>query len=565
MNIFRAKFLIIFIIIIVIGTLYLLSIAPRLVQELKESTSLAAQIKWENTGVKPEIELFPPPPKAHVDTKGNFGAVKTSGMNQASRENPKTSEKIMLKEHFEQIINAWGNITTNQQKYTVLDFQNICDTHSDDLILLQIEHMYDLAGINTSQRFNNKSLKFMSNILGPRLYNSKRFEYNIQWSYDSFRHNVYMKILETFLGKPTYGGSSFRILVQGVHSFMCNVKDNFNGIYHVCCPFVPPCSNITVALVYTSYGAFLDIPTIRPFSLILAQIKNCRLNNGDQLPHEQFETDMINKVQCVRDPRFLSKHGRWILHDGSLKWGLHSKCISKMLTPTELRTCFQKLRNINCYGDSHLLNTMTYFKHLIENKSVYNETLRNWTFDNNHLYFHWSTSVREVSQNLLKDYNPTLQNIKPAVDQTGDQRYSTIIFDNGAWDMYKGTLSDYLNSIQTLLVPLLRKYRQNPTWSNTRIIWFGNPAWPHKPNYMTQGHHERNDFRIAVANALTESLTKDLGVDFINQLTPSSIRSSENVCTIHYICTKKVKHTHKSIGHVGIVIAHMLFENMCRI
>ncbi|CAH1788536.1 unnamed protein product, partial [Owenia fusiformis] len=99
---------------------------------------------------------------------------------------------------------------------------------------------------------------------------------------------------------------------------------------------------------------------------------------GDQRSHEKFETDMIQKVQCERDPRFLSKYGRWILQDGSLRWGLHSKCISKMLKPSELRTCFEKLRNINCYGDSHLVYTMTYFQQLIENTSVYHKTGINW-------------------------------------------------------------------------------------------------------------------------------------------------------------------------------------------
>ncbi|CAH1802232.1 unnamed protein product [Owenia fusiformis] len=204
---------------------------------------------------------------------------------------------------------------------------------------------------------------------------------------------------------------------------------------------------------------------------------------------------------------------------------------------------------------------MTYFQRLIENSSVCHATGGSvWKFDNDHLTFRWSTGVRNVSKGLRGDYEPTLENNELVAGKTGDLRNSTIIFNNGAWDLYRGTFSDYLDSIQTLFVPLIRKYRQNPTWNNTRIIWFGNPTFPHLPEFLNKEHHKRNEFRAAAANGLTEALIKDLRVDFINQLNPSSIRASEIACNVHYICTRQ-----KTIGHVGIVIAHMLFEDMCRI
>ncbi|CAH1787253.1 unnamed protein product [Owenia fusiformis] len=479
-------------------------------------------------------------------------------------DNPLLAEEIEVKEHYKQLLNRRKKYTITKQVYIGLEFQNICAVHSEELILSQVKQMYKLAGLKIHQQFNNESLRFLSqDLFGPCLYYPTRYAYSIEWTHDKLHHNVYMKISETFLNKPTYGGSSFRIHVQGVHSFLCHVKDNFNGIYHVCCPYVPPCSTITVTLMYMSYGAFLDVPTIQPVSLILAQIQNCDLHHREQQSYEQFEMAMIENVQCDRQPKVISKYGRWIFKDGVLRWGLHSKCLTEMMDPKALRNCFKKLKNIGCYGDSHLRYTMTYFGSFIKNDFVF-QMWEDWGFD--HFTFNWCPGLPVVWKSLIKNYIFTLKNSTRFQSQAKDQRKSTILINNGSWDLDRGLFSNYLYSIKSLLVPLIKIYRKNPIWDTTPIIWLSNAAFPHEYRFIFDhgGHHKRNDFRAAAANSLIESLTKDLKVEFINQLTPSSIRSSDNVCSAHYICQKDVSGPEKARGDVGIVIAHMLFDEMCK-
>ncbi|CAH1801892.1 unnamed protein product, partial [Owenia fusiformis] len=476
---------------------------------------------------------------------------------------PEYFEDIRVKEHFEHLLNSHEKNIINIRVYKGLDYQNICVTHSEELIFSQIKHMYDLAGIKIGQHLNNEVMENLLQQLGPRLYNSSDYEYSVEWTQDHFHQNVHMKISETFLGKQTYGGSSFRIHVQGVHSFLCNVKDNFNRTYYVCCPYVPPCSNITITLMYMNYRAFLDnIPNVKPFSLILARIHNCDLHSRDQKSHEQFEKNMIEKVHCNRDPKFISKYGRWISKEGIQRWGLHSECLTKALKAKELKNCFKKLKKIDAYGDSHLRYTMAYFGSFFKNDFKVQDGGK-WGFD--HFNFNWCPGSPAVWKSLSKDFNLTVQNTKPLRSKPKDKQNGVILINNGSWDFMQGSFSEYLHNIQSLLVPLIRKYRQNSAWNTTRIIWLSNIAFPHEYRFIFDhgGHHKRNDFRAAGANALIESLILDLGVDFINQLVPTSIRSSDNVCSAHYICQRDVSGPEKARGDVGIAVANMLFDDMC--
>ncbi|CAH1795730.1 unnamed protein product [Owenia fusiformis] len=377
----------------------------------------------------------------------------------------------------------------------------------------------------------------------------KEYGYSVQWELQE-NYDVIVILQETYRGVLSKGGSSFRIMVEGVHKYLCNIKDYFNGTYHVCCPNAPPCSNIEIIQMYTNFGAFNEITPLYPSLGVIANIALCEMETQRDL--ESFVEFMNKTIICNDDPGFMSRNGRWIQVNGTYKWGLHEDCLLEFISEKQANHCFKSLNSVMCSGQSHLRHTMVYFSALAGGKFP-REKFKDWGFE--HLHFLWTPKTKNIKTDITRYINETLS--------TRNQR-DIVIIEGGPWDLRNLPLLEYWHTIKELIIPSIKSMRQTTLCGNVRFIWLNNVAFPHKPAFLFREYHKRSDFRAAAVNGLIYDLTRELNIDIIDHLMASSPRSIENVCGHHYLCPSNFSKPTEIEGDVGKTVAQMLFRQMCQ-
>ncbi|CAH1785324.1 unnamed protein product [Owenia fusiformis] len=424
-------------------------------------------------------------------------------------------------------------------------FDHVCEASYETLVYDQAEHMY--------KNYKNDRLKHNEDTLTQY----DQYSYKINWAIYESSH-IIMTMVERFKEIKTNGGSSFRIVVHGYHKYLCNILDSFNGVYTICCPYVPPCSTIEITQMFTNFGAFIEKETLYPSVRNIANITTCdqehETREATANDMTEFNEQMSYQVVCNREPTFMSRYGRWIQVNDTYHWGLSSDCLMEYMTTKELQECFlDNIQMLSCFGQSHLRYTITYLSSLL-NGTFPKSKYENWGYDN--MFFQWSPQSRATACSLreMSSYSKRFKSSN-----------SCIVIETGPWDLKYDTLTSYWSVIRHLMIPTISLIRESKYWRNITFVWLSNIALPHSYEYFIDEYHRRSDFRSAAVNGLIYELTQDLNVHVINHLMTTSPRSNtDNVCGHHFICHKDFNKPNETIGEVGKAIAHLLFHQICR-
>ena len=127
-----------------------------------------------------------------------------------------------------------------------------------------------------------------------------------------------------------------------------------------------------------------------------------------------------------------------------------------------------------------------------------------------------------------------------------------IVMNNGAWDLWMGGVTNYLNETVPDILATIKRLREDPVWSKARMIYVTN--FPYPIHYTHMGL--RSDYASHATDQYMVPRLLDMGVEVLDLLPMTNSRSRDSVDDHHWL-------NEEGQGEVGHEFACLLLHLMC--
>ena len=376
--------------------------------------------------------------------------------------------------------------------------------------------------------------------------NLKKYDHKIQVTENS-KAPQYVTIIirEMLRDKPSRGGSNFRVVVQGAHYRVCDVKDYFNGIYTAVCHLTMQCSKIKVTLMYIHFEAYhrkVDDPFRED---LLARTYCYDDTQWQQIKRSDSSVNIQVAPQCA-----VSSRGEvtWVKTLNKRQLLINTCQVDVPSLNGTFNSCFTKIESLSFVGDSHL--RFSYYYLLYKLGLLPRNLPRKLYADHRvgkYAFLH-ASYAENAAVKIEKAF-------KFAENKHGPH---IIIANGGLWDLRDRGLQAYTQNFANV-TSTLKKYIDKPEYSHVKVIWYSSVAFPDNIQ-----HDARDNFVLSAMNWWVQCQLLPLGVEVFGvSFDATNIRNVDSVCRHHYLC-KDNDTSMRIYGDVGAEILHALLMHICQ-
>ncbi len=395
----------------------------------------------------------------------------------------------------------------------------------------------------------------------------RKYNYNVKESVDnkiSFTNRRFeLEVEETFLGAPTKGGSSIKVITESEQfTDRCSVYDHFDGKYSICCNIRGLCTNVTALLMFTNFTAFMPLPNLRDLNRIIFSKTICM--DGIYMPgvnmKESSRNMMHNHMDLTHSSMDKRKHSQTLpsYETGNVWFKVNATWIyaengTSFLKPdkSNVEKCLSTLNSLLFIGDSHTRLYFIYIASIVKELKKFPIAKYNYGHFRNVIYnctTYYSSLVDSLNI-LLQDtgnYTPTLPDV--------------IVLNTGAWDTAFTNLETLLLGMHDVFTALSR-LKTHRRWRKAKIFWMTVPCFQ---NHLSEAHYvgAQNNHNRAAANAYVIPHMQRLGVDVIDVYSILNPHNNMVADIVHYMSYNPPAKL-ISGSTIGGVPVHKLLHSIC--
>ena len=166
----------------------------------------------------------------------------------------------------------------------------------------------------------------------------------------------------------------------------------------------------------------------------------------------------------------------------------------------------------------------------------------------------------EFSRDIIKEINRLAKKLDRRVTPPVSKD-DVILFSLGSWPLSFGTLRPYKKNLNSLF-QTLNRIKQNPKFSNLRLVFWTPPSVPEGPEFLVR-MRMRSAFDVGAMTSYIRQQMKKLKIEVLDMFNPTNIRNEENVCNAHYLCRRPVSRMENLVGEVGLSFLNNLATLVC--
>ncbi len=425
------------------------------------------------------------------------------------------------------------------------------------------EYCMKTLGIDVQEHrqnvLNNNTLKIMmgmTKIIPPGIHQRKgdlmtnikfnfilpyimKYSYKVKESMDieiSFTNRQFgLEIEETFLGAPTKGGSSIKVITESEQfTDRCSVYDHFNGKYSICCNIRGLYTNVTAFLMFTNFTAFMRLPNLRDLNRIIFTRTICM--DGISMPAFNMTEStnmMLNHVDLTHNIMNESKHSTtlpfyhtgnvWFKSNDTWYYAENGTSFPKP-DKSNVEKCLSGLNSLLFIGDSHTRLYFIYIASIVKELKMLPSPKYNYRYFRNVIY-----NSSTYYSSLVQSMNILLQDTGMSTSTLPD----VIVLNTGAWDTAFTNLETLLFGMHDVFTALSR-LKTHRRWRKAQIFWMTVPCFQ---NHLSEAIYAgtQNNHNRAAANAYVIPHMRRLGVDVIDVYSILNPQNNIVADIIHYM------------------------------
>ena len=362
---------------------------------------------------------------------------------------------------------------------------------------------------------------------------------------------IFIKIDECCDGRPTNGGSGFRIVSSHVSADLCPYRDVFNGTYLVWCPpmVFGQRRDITVTLEYVNFAAYIKG---RPTSF------------SKLVWHTQVRLDMANryqfgKSQPLTQPAIAATLVNYTDFDSLVSWYKENErwavrlASGKHFFSLDIRgmcECVRRMGRLVMVGASHMRYKYSYVVQQCYNQTAIGIDAKDGAVAN----------IQFKRIHFVKDFGALLDTYA-GHDSFGPT--DVLLVQTGTFDIARIGMRSLINKSIDRYIKTLIDIRNKTRIIASNFVVVTPPPFPfHQTGVLEKG--DRNCFCLA---ACTRLLKEKLLLHRFNVFDEFSIlrpQSEKTICNAHYMCPMYDGKTYGVYGDVGVTVAKLLMSHVCR-